>query len=108
MLPWALLCPSVPLSPEDPVLRGVLWAWPLVMAPDLHQLFLDLPLELSRPFVPSGRVDQVPVSSVGVPPAPSHSGTESSPVVAPLLRLDLLSSWAAVFRATLLHVMIAR
>ena len=105
--------PSIPLLPEDPVLLGVLKAWPLVMAPDLHRLSVAMPLGLSRPFVSSGRVDQMLVSSVGVHPARSHSGTESAPVVPPLLHLDLPSSlmmtfWVAVVHATLLHVILSQ
>ena len=95
------------------MLQGVLKAWPLVMAPDLHRLSVAMHLELSRPSVSSGLADRMLVSSVGVPPAPSHSDAESAPFAAPLLHLGLPSSlmmafWVAVVvHATLLHVQLS-
>ena len=101
---------SIPLLPEGPVLPGVLKAWPLVMAPDLHTMSLELYLEPSRSSGSSGLADRMLVSLAGLPPAPSHSDAESPPVAAPLLHLDLPTSVMMVFLvavvdlATLIHV----
>ena len=100
----------IPLLPVSPVLPGLLKAWPLVTAPDLHSMSVGVYLELSRPSGSSGLVGRMLVPRVDVPPAPSYSDAESALLVAPLMHLDLpaylltVSLVAVVDRATLIHV----
>ena len=110
MLPWALMRLPIPLLPVGPVLSGLLKAWPLLTAPDLHSMSVGMYMELSRPSGSSGLAGRMLVPRVDVLPAPNYSDAESASLAAPLMHLDLpaylltVSLVAVVDRATLIHV----
>ena len=100
----------IPPWPVGHGIPGLLKAWPLVTAQDLHSMFVGVWLELYRPSGFSGLAGRVPVPRVDVPPAPSNSGAESAPLAVPLMHRDVSASAltvslvAVVGHATLLHV----